>query len=103
MPVDELLEAKKEACRLCGTANLAQAFKQIEAERADMLILHDKNNALVIHIRRLDEILRTTNTIISAVEQNGIMFLPAAAQKAITRYRELYTEIEQRVQEALKL
>jgi hypothetical protein len=100
---DELLTAKKEAWRLCGTTNLIQAFKQIEAERISMLTLHDRNSALALHIRRLDEILRTTNTIISGVEETGQMFLATSTRNAINRYRELYADVEKRLQEALSL
>jgi predicted KAP-like P-loop ATPase len=99
----ELLEAKKEAVRLCGTANLIEAFSQIEAEREAMLILHDKNQALIIHIHKLDEILRVTNTIVTGIIKNGVMFLEPNTRAAISKYQILYQQIEKRLQEALSL
>ena len=100
---DEFIEAKKRAWALCGTTNLIQAFDQIEDERLFMLTLHDKNQALKIHIHRIADILRTTETIIESIEETGMMFQSNATRNAIERYKELYADIEERLQEALKL
>ena len=100
---EELLEAKQEAFRLCGTTSIMQAFKQIEAERVGMIELQGRNGRQADHIRRLDELLRVTNTIVSGVQECGMMFVATSTQNAIARYQKLYAENEKRLQEALTL
>jgi hypothetical protein len=100
---EEILNAKQESYRLCGTHDLMQAFAQIEKEREDMLKLHEKNIALAIHIRRLDEILRLSNTIVQHISAEGNLFLSESLRQYLERYKNLFKEIEKQLQEALKL
>ena len=101
--IEQLTKAKIEAYRMCGTANILEAFKQIEDERGEMLSLHDRNTAQALHIKRLDELLRTTNAIITEIEKNGMMFLPPSTKNMIAKYKAAWYENEAQLAEALKL
>lgn len=100
---NDLNTLRNTAFRLCGTTDLIEAFSLLEQERAAMIELHLRNNKQAAHIRRLDELLRVTNTIVSGVQECGMMFVATSTQNAIARYRQLYAENEKRLQEALTL
>ena len=86
--------------KLLGTDDLNQAIKNIKAERAGMLEMHDENTALKIYNRRLRLIVTYALQVYEIVEGDAGMFLTSKAREGIQKSREQIAQAERAIGES---
>lgn len=84
-----------------GVKDAVAALDMWEAEREDMLRLHDENTALRIHNRRLRVTLLICAKVFDLLD--GSMFLPHGVGDKIAKAREQIKIVERSVNESQRL
>ena len=78
--------------RFSGSEDLGEALAAWQAERSDMLILHDQNTALKINDRRMRLVIQMCARVFELLD--GSMFLPPKVGDMIVKVRGQIDEVE---------